>query len=225
MNKQERTAIEAVAKKLSATWEESSSAPDPCIIVNGQRIAVDVVSIKRRPPLQANAPKPRLRFDKAVTQLMDRLQATSRETVPDGVTVLLAITSPIRLGTKTAAVLEGKIQMLVARGSRQRDETYTIHENRVRIRSVTVEAGRAPKLIGFVHNPDTDPLLLFTMTRELLGLTSAQAGTRWLVVISSRDSSHLAAYRYIHSQLPLATGFQKVLMVFGDGCVGVLGEC
>ena len=45
---------------------------------------------------------------------------------------------------------------------------------------------------------------------------------RWLVVISAGGISSLEAYRYIYSQLRMATDFKKVLMVFGDGSVGML---
>lgn len=85
-------------------------------------------------------------------------------------------------------------------------------------------------MIGFVHNPDTNPLLLLDMTRDLLELFSAEAGRRtsrlagdrWLVVLSARGFECLEAYRCIVSQLHLPTGFQKILMVFGDGRVGML---
>ena len=119
---------------------------------------------------QGNAAKPRLRFDKVATRLIERLQATLGETVPDGMTVLLTITAPIRLPSKTAASLEDKIQTLLGRRSpgRGRDEKDTIHGNRVRIRLLKDKSERAPKMIGFVHNSDSDPLLLLNMTRELL---------------------------------------------------------
>jgi hypothetical protein len=45
---------------------------------------------------------------------------------------------------------------------------------------------------------------------------------RWLVVISAGRIAYLEAYRYIYSQLRMATDFKKVLMVFGDGRVGML---
>ena len=85
-------------------------------------------------------------------------------------------------------------------------------------------------MIGFVHNSDSDPLLLLNMTRELLELVSAEAGRRaprlagdqWLVMISARGISCLEAYRYIYSQMRMATDFKKILMVFGDGRVGML---
>ena len=94
------------------------------------------------------------------------------------------------------------------------------------------ESKGAPKLIGFVHNTDSDPLLLFDLTREWLELMSAEtggrtkgpAGDRWLVVVSARSASCLEAYRYIYSQLRMGTGFNKVLMVFGDGRVEPLTE-
>ena len=109
LNKQERTAIEAVAKRFSATWEEGSNPP-ACITFAGKRVAIEIATLKRRGAGQANAAKPGLRFDKVATRLMERLRAALGETVPDGTTVLLTITAPIRLPSKTAASLEDKIQ-------------------------------------------------------------------------------------------------------------------
>jgi hypothetical protein len=85
-------------------------------------------------------------------------------------------------------------------------------------------------MIGFVHNPDADPLLLLNMTSELLDVISAgagrramrHAGDRWLVLMSASDASWLEAYLYIYSQLRMATDFEKIVIVFGDGRVGIL---
>jgi hypothetical protein len=71
-------------------------------MVDGKRVAVDITTLKRRGAGEGNAAKPRLRFDKVATRLIERLQATLGETVPDGTTVLLTITAPIRLPSKTA---------------------------------------------------------------------------------------------------------------------------
>jgi hypothetical protein len=77
-------------------------------MVAGKRVPVDITTLKRRGTGQGDAAKPRLRFDKVATRLIERLQATCGETVPDGMTVLLTITAPIRLPSKTAASLEDK---------------------------------------------------------------------------------------------------------------------
>ena len=231
LKKQERAAIEAVARRFSATWEKGSDPPNAYIMIAGKRVDVDITTLKRRGTGQGKAAKPRLRFDKVVTGLIERLQATIGETVPDSMTVLLTITAPVHLPSKTAAALEDKIQTLLGRVSPGRDEKDTIHGNRVRIRLLRDESKRAPKMIGFVHNSDSDPLLLLDMTREWLELIGAEAGRRapkladdrWLMVISARGISCLEAYRYIYSQLRMATDFKKILMVFGDGRVGMLG--
>jgi hypothetical protein len=228
LKKQERAAIEAAARRFSATWEQGTNLR--MLMVAGKRVAVEITTFKRRGAGQGSAAKPRLRFDKVVTRLMERLRATFGKTVPDGMTVLLTITAPIRLPSKTAASLEDKIQTLLGRRSVGRDVKGTIHGNRIRIRLLRDESGRAPKMIGFVHNSDSDPLLLLNMTRELLELISAEVGRResrlrgdrWLVVISAEESSFLEAYCYIYSQLRMATDFNKALIVFRDGHVEVL---
>ena len=227
LKKQEQTAIEAVARRFSATWEKGNDSPDLYVTAAGKRIAVDITTLKRRTG-PANAAKPRLRFDKVATRLIEGLQSTLGELVPDGMTVLLTITAPIRLPSKTEAALEDKIQTLLGRKSPGRDEKDTIHGNRVHIRLLKHKSDRAPKMIGFVHNSDSDPLVLLDMTSELLDLISTQAGRRagdrWLVVVSTAGSSCLEAYRYIYSQLRVPTSFKKVLIVFGDGRVGRLTE-
>ena len=87
-------------------------------------------------------------------------------------------------------------------------------------------------MVAFVHNPDSDRLLLLNMPSELLELISTDvggrtmrvAGDRWLVVIGEKDISFLQIYRYIFSALQRASDFTKILMVFGDGRVEMLME-
>lgn len=230
LNKQEQTAIEAAARRFSATWVKGNDPPDAYIIIAGKRVAVHIATLKWHGTLAVSTAKPRLRFDKVATRLMERLQAALDETVPDGMTLLLTITAPIRLASKTAAALEGKIQTVFGRESPSRDEKLAIHGNRVQIRVLRDARERAPKMVGFVHNPDSDPLLLLNMTSELLELISTDvgsratrlAGDRWLVLIGDEDISFLEVYRYICSQLRRATDFKKILIVFGDGRVEML---
>jgi len=231
LNKQEQAAIEAVGKRFSTTWEKGDDSADAYLIPAGKRVAVDVATLKRHGAHKAHAAKPRLRFDKVVIRLMERLEDSLGKTVPDGTTVLLTVIAPIRLPAKTAEALGGNIQTLLERGSTRRDKKDTIHGNRVQIRIVRNEFMRAPKLIGFVHNSDSDPLLLLNLTSEVLDLvseaatrTTRTAGDRWLVMISDRGTSWLEAYRYIGSHLRTATGFEKIIMVFGDGRVETLTE-
>lgn len=232
LNERERIAIEAVARRFSATWEKDGDHSGAAIMAGGKRVAIRIATLKLRGIGQSKDAKLRLRFDKVATTVVERLRGTLSETVPDGMTVLLTITAPIRLPSRTVASLEEKARSLLSRGSPGRDEIATIHGNRVRIRLLRGKSERAPKMIGFVHNPDSDSLLLLNMTRELLDLVSAEDGGRaprrasdqWLIVISAGGSSCLEAYRHIYSQLRIATGFEKILMVVGDGRIGTLKE-
>ena len=236
LKKQEWAVIEAVARRFSPTWGKESDLPDAYIKVHGKRVVVDIATLKQYTTDKGDGAKPRLRFDKVATRLMERLRANLGETVPDGMTVVVTITAPIRLASKTAAVLERKMQTLLGRRLAGQDEKDTVHGNHVRIRLLRNGWKQTPKMIGFVHNSDTDPLLLLSMTRELLELLSAETGRqrrrlvskradeRWLVATSARGSSCLETYRYIYSQLRLVTDFKKILMAFGDGRAEALTE-
>lgn len=232
MTKEERAALEAVARRFSATWEKGGDSAGAYLTIAGKQIAVDVATLQASGAGQADGAKIRLRFDKVVIRLMDRLQASLREIVPDGTTVLLTVTAPIRLPAKTAAALEEKIRDLLGRRSPRRDEADTIHGNRVRIRLVRGGSERAPKLIGFVHNSDPDAPRLLSIASELIEVIGAEArkraarlaGDRWLVVTSAGGAPYLEAYRYIVSQLRLAADFMKVLAVLEDARVETLME-
>ena len=231
LKKQERSAIEAVARQFSATFERTDDFRGTYVITGGKRFAVDIVALKPRGFDRGTPAKPRLRFDKVATRLIESLKATLGESVPKDVTVLVTVTAPIRLPSKTAVALEDKITTLLGRRSPARDEKHTIHGNHVRIRLLRDKSGRAPRMIGFVHNSDSDPLLLLNMTRELLERIGevgkrATSGTsdRWLVMMSPAESSFLEAYRGIYSQLRVGSDFQRTLMVFSDGRVGMLNQ-
>ena len=103
----------------------------------------------------------RLRFDKVAIRVIERLRANLADAVPTGVTVVVTITAPIRLASKTTAAIEEQVRTLLERTTTNRDKTLTICGNRVGIRFVKHAALRAPKVIGFVHNPDSNPLTVF----------------------------------------------------------------
>lgn len=223
MRRQERAALEAVAGRFSANWEEGVDSPAAWLVIDGKRIAVDIAVLKQR------AAGPRLRFDKVVIWLMEHLRAALAETVPDGTTVLLTVTAPILLPSKTAAELEARIQAMLGRGSAGRNVKATIHGNDVRMRVLNNESERAPKLIGFVHNRDSDSLLILNATRELLAQIRTKAAApaprrareRWLV-IAAGEASFLNLCRHVCAQPGVGTEFRRIPGVFGDRRVEML---
>jgi hypothetical protein len=102
-------------------------------------------------------------------RLVDRLKDGVADAVTPGTTVLVTITAPIRLASKTTASVEAKIRTLLNRGSQRRDTRLMVHGNRVRIRIVRSGSKRAPKLIGLVHNAELNSRTLIDIAERSLG--------------------------------------------------------
>jgi hypothetical protein len=232
LREQERAAIEAVAKHFSATWQEGDGDwPGAYVTIAEKRIAVDATTITQTTTGRGGLTKPRLRFDLVALRLVGGLQAALSELVPDGEAVVLTVTAPIRLPSKTAATLENRIRDCLARRSAPVEVTDTIHRNQIRVRLVKGSSRRMSKVIGFVHNPDSDPDVLLRLTQLLLQHIGAAAdrrppekftGDRWLVVANNDRLSPIETYRQVYSQLSLSTDFKKILMVLAGGQVETL---
>lgn len=118
--------------------------------------------------------EPRLRFDRTAVGLVKRLQSALSKSVPDGRTVIVTITAPIRQDSKTGLVLEDKIRELLATGRAQLKAT--IYGNRIQVRVLEGGTRQTSKLVGFVHNPKPDPTLLFDIAQFLLACIGSGKG-------------------------------------------------
>jgi len=115
-----------------------------------------------------------LRFDRVVLRVVGLLQTTLAEVVPEGQAVLFTVTAPIRRPAKTAAALES----LVRRGLSGGEVRDTIHGNEVRLRRVTGVPAPKPRVLGFVHNPESDSGLLLDLAESrLLAVTARSAAS------------------------------------------------
>ena len=225
MREREQAAIEALARHFSATWETGEAPPDAYLVVAGKRVAVDVTSIPQlKPGLVA---KPRLRFDRVALRLVEGLQSALHEAVPDGRTLVLTVTAPIRLPAKTAAALEERIRNGLARRPTQVELRETVHGNQVSARLVKGGTRGTAKVIGFVHNPEPEPGALMDMAQSLLECLGAKAGRgapatvapdRWLVIVDEDGLLPVETARHI-AQLAVPTDVTKILVVRADGRV------
>ena len=174
---------------------------------------------------------PRLRFDRVALRFVRRLQEALSASVPDSNTLILTITAPIRVPAKTAAVLEDNIRTDLARQSARGEVKYAILGNQIRVRLVKGGSRRTTKVIGFVHNPDSDPEFLLDTAHALIegigakagkGAPARFAGDRWLVLAGEVPHSHIEPYRHAYSQLSIPTDFTKILMVLAGGQIETL---
>jgi len=229
LSKPERAAIEAVARRFSVKPEGDDPLSGAYRPGNGKRVAIQIATLTPGGAGKGKAAKPHLRFDKVATRVLESLRSALEKMAPGGATVLFAISAPIRLASKTTAALETKIQDLLERGSRDRAIKAAINGNRVTIRILRTAAARAPRMIGFVHNADSDPIPLFNLTRDLLRALRAKGGrerrtapVRWLVVRGAPEVSWFETYRCIYWQMRTTHDYDKVVLMSGDGKAEVL---
>lgn len=109
-----------------------------------------------------------LRFDRVVIRLINDLHEFADRALPNGTTVLVTMTAPIRLPAKTAAELCSRINPMVVGVTSARDKHATINGNNARIRVLRHSNKRAPKLLGAVHNQTSDPRVIFNLLEEWL---------------------------------------------------------
>lgn len=178
----------------------------------GRCTAVRAVTFRR-------VPEPRLRFDRTAVGLVRRLQATLAGFVPDGKTVVVTITAPIRQDSKTGMALQERIAKLLAAGRTQLKAT--IHGNRIQVRVLRGGARRTSRVIAFVHNPDPDPSLLFNVTRSLLARMGsgkrAQNGDRPLIIANQDGLAPVETVRQVCLALGARTVFKRILLAEGGG--------
>lgn len=229
--KQLRAALEAVAAHFSAELEKGEAPPCAYLAIAGKKVALEVRAIKPKIGGRVACERPRLRFDRVVIALVRRLQSALREFVPDGKTLVLTVTAPIRLPSKTAEALEDKVRIALARQSANLTVDETIHGNGVRVRLVQGGSRRLSKVIGFVHNPGSNPEVLFDLTRALLDCIGAEvdkgkpvrfSGERWLVLVDGDGLAHIETYRHVYSALAFPADFKKIVVVLPGGRVETL---
>jgi len=226
-----QAAIAVVARHFRAILQPGPGSRNAHLIIAGKRIAVEVVAAESQVSRGSRTSAPRLRFDRVALRLLERLRQAVPAGAPDGATVIATITAPIRLPSRTAATLEESIRVLLAKRSARRRLSATVHGNQAQIAILRGGRNSPPRLIGFVHNRDSDPRVLFDLTRSLLRSvdTLPRPGTpvpgeRWLVVAYEGGPSWLPTYRHICAQLAGRQHPQRILLVDGDGRVSTLAE-
>jgi hypothetical protein len=171
--------------------------------------------------------KPRLRFDRGALGLVDRLQTALCGSVPEGKTVVVTVTAPIRMRSRTAAALQEKIRTFVTARTAPARFTATIHGNQIQVHLLKGGTSQLTKLIGFVHNPDPDPTILIDVTRALLACTGSRphagsARNRWLAIANQNALVPIETYRQVCSQLGVRKVFGQTLVVLAGGRITAL---
>lgn len=172
--------------------------------IDGRRVEIKATEFK-------GGREPRLRFDRTAVGLVRRLQANLAKSVPDGKTLIVTITAPIRQDSRTGAAIEDKIRSLFA--TRRSQLKALIYGNRVQVQILKGGGSRTSKLIGFVHNPEPSPRLLFEVTRFLLARVGSNTrlprGESWLGIADKDGRVPIETLRQVRRALRARTVFRR----------------
>jgi hypothetical protein len=113
---------------------------------------------------RAGAARLTLRFDKVVRRLTGDLKATLTGVLPEGQSVVITVTAPIKQPAKTAETIENIVQDGLAHG----ELCKTIYGNKVRVRPINYVAKNMPKVLAFVHNTESDARLILDIAESRL---------------------------------------------------------
>lgn len=105
----------------------------------------------------------RLRFDKVALRLVDSLKAGVVQILPGDQSIVFTVTAPIKHPAKTSAALQELLRDLSDGELRK-----TINGNEVRARRVSAVLTGMPRVIGFVHNPDSNADLILDLAESNL---------------------------------------------------------
>lgn len=159
--------------------------------------------------------EPRLRFDRTAVGLVRRLRAAVAKFVPEGKTLIVTITAPIRQDSKTGLALADRIRRLLA--SRRTQLKARIHGNRIQARVLSGGSSRTSRVIGFVHNPAPNPAALLTVARSLLAYIGpgkrSPRGIRWLMIDNQDGLAPVETVRQVCLALRARSVFKRILLV------------
>ena len=110
----------------------------------------------------------RLRFDRVALRFVPDVRVALSDSVPEGKTLIVTVTAPVRVSSKTAAELVDKTQRRIARHPKRLDVRESINGNQIRVRLATGTGRRTPNVVGFVHNPDVDAVVILDVTQSML---------------------------------------------------------
>ena len=126
--------------------------------------AVEMTAVEREIVERIAAVKLRLRFDKVVLRLVSRLKAALAEVVQEDQTVIFTVAAPIRLPAKTSAALESVVRSGLSGGGLD----GVIQGNPVQIRLVRGVQSSMPRVVGFVHDPESSTSLILVLAESCL---------------------------------------------------------
>ena len=130
--------------------------------VNARAAAIYGSEIEQAIVAQLTAAGCDLRFDRVVQRLVNDLKASLTPLVPERQALLITLTAPIKLPKKTSAEVCNAIQISASAHNFSRK----VHGNQVSIYRLAQLPPHLPKVLVFVHNPETEAAQILDVVKS-----------------------------------------------------------
>jgi len=127
-----------------------------------------LIATGRLPPSGGDNPLPRLRSDTVARRVMSGLQQSLNDAIPDGVTIILTISAPVRVPAATVKAIDQRLRREFLSRSAEQDFRESVLGNDVHVRIVNQSRPGAPKLVASVCNPEPSPIGLLDLIEAYL---------------------------------------------------------
>lgn len=228
----EQFVICSIAAHFLGTWRPGENPPDAYLQVGDEVTSVEISTLTQHVSGRLGGSEPRLSQDSTAIWLANELNDELQAAVPDGLLIMLTLTSPILKARKVKTQLKGKIADLVSNAC-EFEVAEVIFGNRIEIQVVADDRPLGKKVVGIVTNANSSPNILKNARYILEHCIVRKAskcrsllfvGPKWLALLNDYWFADNDTYQQIMDLLSVDHPFEKILLVSGNGSVATLYE-
>lgn len=221
----EEFAITSVERKFGGTWRVGENPPDAYLKIGAREIAVEISTLMQH-VTDDRGTRPRLSDDRPAIDLANELDAELHGLIPDGQTVGLVLSSPIRKFRQTKTALAKQLRERLPDGKSFTAETVIeINGNVIKIQR-HYDHRDNKKMWGVITNSSSSPNIMenarnileeriAVKTKKCAGIVGNNP--LWLVLINDYFLADASNYKNVLSSFSPVHPFEKVVLVNTDG--------
>ncbi|NRD75212.1 hypothetical protein HQQ94_18690 [Shewanella sp. VB17] len=226
MRHEEEFALKALVSKYGGEFTEGEDPPDAYLLVNDQRIAVEVSMLVEHITKNGTT-LTKMAEDVPVSKISKELEAAIGDYIPDEKWLYLGLPTPIKNIRKFRTELAQFALEVVRNNTESADRI--ISGNRVSINYYSNRLSPEKKVVQFVSgrqsfNKEQAAFILQDRIKNKDGKIAMHAGTSeyWLALVNTYWPANIETYREVYKSFQYEHKFNKILIIDNQKQVEVL---